>query len=422
MPPAQLPALPSFCRDCGHTPVPTATCPACHRPRILRHAELFTLHVAHIDCDAFYASVEKRDRPELANLPVIIGGEHRGVVTTACYIARIYGVHSAMPMYTALKLCPQAVVIKPDFRKYTEAARKIRALMLRLTPLMMPLSIDEADLDMSGTEALHGAPPAMTLAKFAVEVERQVGVTVSIGLAANRLLAKLAAGRDKPRGFAVFGAEAAAVLAPEPIKILPGIGPATERRLAALGLTRVGQLQALDEQAARRLLGDEGPSLVHRARGEDHRAVDPTGIAKSISAETTFDADLSDRAALERHLWHLCERLAVRLREKHFAATGVVLKLKTARFVSRTRAGRLPEPTVLPDRLFAAASLLLAHETDGTPFRLIGIGASALAPLTQADHGDLADTDVKRSTARQGAIDRLREKFGAAVIQKGRGL
>jgi DNA polymerase-4 len=401
--------------------VPGEACPRCRGRRIVRHAELLTLSIAHLDCDAFYASVEKRDRPELANQPVIVGGGHRGVVTTACYIARLSGVHSAMPMFKALKLCPQAVVIKPDFSKYVDAARRIRTEMLRLTPLVQPLSIDEAALDLSGTAALHGAPPAVMLARLALCVEREVGVTVSIGLARNRLLAKLAAGRDKPRGFAVLGSEAAAVLAPQAVRLLPGVGPAMERKLAGLGLTRVGQLQALDDRAALRLLGDEGPSLVRRARGEDGRRVDPGGGAKSISAETTFDTDLSDLAALERHLWRMAEKLAGRLRDDGYAATGVVLKLKTSRFTQRTRAAKLPQPTVLPDRLFAAASALLAREADGTAFRLIGIGAGALAPLEAADHGDLADPDAKKSVARQGAIDKLREKFGAKAIVKGRG-
>jgi DNA polymerase-4 len=388
----------------------------------VRHAQLFDLAIAHVDCDAFYASVEKRDRPELANQPVIVGGGHRGVVTTACYIARISGVRSAMPMFKALKLCPNAVIIKPDFTKYTAAARQIRAEMRRLTPLVQPLSIDEAALDLSGTQALQGAPPAVMLARLALAVERDVGVTVSIGLAGNRLLAKLAAGRDKPRGFAVLGDEAAGVLAPESVRLLPGIGPAMERRLAALGLSRVGQLQALDDRTATRLLGDEGPFLVRRSRGEDLRAVDPVGTSKSISAETTFDTDLADRAALERYLWRLAEKLAGRLRAEEFAAAGVVLKLKTDRFVQRTRAARLPQPTVLPDRLFAAASQLLAREADGTKFRLIGIGAGVLAPISEADHGDLADPDAAKSVARQAAIDKLRDKFGPKVIGKGRGI
>jgi DNA polymerase-4 len=402
--------------------LPGAVCPACRSPRLLRHPELFTLGIAHVDCDAFFASVEKQRRPELADRPVIIGGGRRGVVSTACYIARLSGVRSAMPMFKALKLCPDAVVIKPDMAAYAHAAREIRVMMQRLTPLVQPLSIDEAVLDLSGTEKLHGAPPAAVLTRFAREVEHRLGLTISIGLSRNRLLAKLAAGRDKPRGFAVFGAEAAAILAPEPVGILPGIGPAQERRLAALGLTRVGQLQALTEREARSLLGDEGPSLVRRAQGEGSAAIDTLGLARSISAETTFHADLTERADLERHLWRLTERLAARLREKSFAATGVVLKLKTAGFASRTRSTRLARPSVLPDTLFDAARSLLAREVDGTAFRLIGIGAAGLAPLVDADGADLADPEAPRRKARQAAIDSLRTRYGAAVISKGRAI
>ena len=236
--------------------------------------------------------------------------------------------------------------------------------MSRLTPLVQTLSIDEAVLDMSGTEAMHRAPPAAVLADFARAVEREVGITISVGLAPNRLLAKLAAGRDKPRGFAVLGADAAGLLAPEPVRLLPGIGPAQARRLAALGITRLGQLQALGAGDARRLLGDDGPALAARARGEDVRVVDPQRATKSVSAETTFDTDLTATAELEYHLWRLSEKLARRLREAGLAAGGVVLKLKTSKFVLRTRAVRLPGPTVLPDLLFAQARGLLARETD----------------------------------------------------------
>jgi DNA polymerase-4 len=410
------------CLACSAVVAAEGPCPACRSPRVLRHPQLLSLTVAHVDCDAFFASVEKRDRPELADRPVIVGGGVRGVVTTACYIARLSGVHSAMPMFKARKLCPDAVVVRPDFAKYVAAAREIRALMLTLTPLVQPLSIDEAALDLDGTQALHGTAPAAVLARFARTVESQVGVTVSVGLAANRLLAKLAAGRDKPRGFAVLGDEAASVLAPEPVGILPGVGPALERRLAALGLTRVGQLQALDARTAQRLLGNEGFGLVRRARGEDARPVRADEGARSISAETTFGSDLAGQAELERELWRLTERLASRLREKRVSAAGVVLKLKTAKFASRTRTTRLAQPSVLPDTLFDAARALLVREVDGTSFRLIGIGASGLAPLEAADHGDLADPDAALRVARQSAIDALRTRFGAGVIGKGRGL
>ena len=389
----------------------------------MHHRSLSRLTIAHIDCDAFYASVEKRDRPELAARPVIVGGGTRGVVTAACYIARMSGVKSAMPMFKALKACPDAMVIKPDFAKYTAASRQVRALMGALTPLVQPLSIDEAVLDLAGTEALHAAPPAAVLARFATSVEQQVGISVSIGLAANRLMAKIAAGRGKPRGFNIIDAEeAAALLAPEPVRLLPGIGAALAKRLEGMGITRLGQLQVLPDREALSRLGDDGPGLVRRSLGQDMRRVDPSHEAKSVSAETTFDRELSDLRDLERHLWRLCEKVAVRLRGHELAAGGVVLKLKTSRFALRTRAARLPSPTVLPDRMFDLARSLLKKEVSGAAFRLIGIGANPLVAGSMADLGDLADSLTPRRAAVQTAIDSLRERFGDAAINRGRSL
>jgi DNA polymerase-4 len=414
---------PTLCRDCdARQTTEGPACAVCGGRRLVRHPELLRLTIAHVDCDAFFASVEKRDRPELAALPVIVGGGQRGVVTAACYVARIYGVRSAMPMFKALKACPDAVVIRPDFSKYSAASRQVRALMQTLTPKVQPLSIDEAVLDLSGTEALHGMPPAMTLSRFARAVEREVGITVSIGLATNRLLAKIAAGRDKPRGFCVLGAEAPALLAHESVRLLPGVGPALGKRLASLGITEIAHLQALDAKTALRRLGEDGPSLCARARFEDVRVVDPVRESKSISAETTFSVDLTDAADLERHLWRLSEKLGGRLRDAGHSAGGVVLKLKTSRFASRTRNARLPMPTQLPDRLFDAARALLLRETDGTAYRLIGIGANPLLAAEEADRPDLADPDAPRQVARQAAIDALRGRFGADIIGRGRGL
>jgi DNA polymerase-4 len=418
----------SLCRDCtliadtlpsGHD----HSCPNCGGNRLLHHRSLRHLAIAHVDCDAFYASVEKRDRPELASRPVIVGGGIRGVVSAACYVARMYGVKSAMPMFKALQACPDAVVIRPDFAKYTAASRDVRRLMEALTPLVQPLSIDEAVLDLTGTEALHGAPPAVVLARFANAVEQQVGVTVSIGLAANRLMAKIAAGRGKPRGLTVIDAEEAArMLAPESVRLLPGVGAALARKLETMGITRLGQLQTLAPADARRRLGDDGPSLVARSRGEDARRVDPARETKSVSAETTFDTDLANLADLEKHLWRLCEKLARRLKAQEIAAAGVVLKLKTSRFTSRTRNARLSSPTVLPDRLFGLARTLLAVEATGTAFRLIGVGAHPLVSATLADQGDLADPTTPRLAAAQAAIDTLRGRFGEGAIARGRSL
>jgi DNA polymerase-4 len=413
----------AFCRDCDAVAQKAVqTCPACGGARIIAHPELFSLNIGHIDCDAFYASVEKRERPEWRDLPLIVGGGKRGVVTTCCYIARLYGVRSAMPMFKALALCPQAVVVPPQMAKYVAVSRQIRALMDDLTPLVQPLSIDEAVLDLTGTETLHRAPPAIMLNRLARRVEAEIGVTISIGLAPNRLLAKLAAERGKPRGFAVLGSDAAAILAPEPVGLLPGIGPALVKKLNALGLLTAGQLAALDARTALQKLGPDGPALVARAKGKDQRLVSIEHDTKSISAETTFAEDISQLTALEAPLWRLCEKLGMRLREQNFAAAGIVLKLKTAGFLSRTRSQRLPNPTLLPETLFEAAQKLLAREADGTKFRLIGIGAAPLAAASLADQGDLADATTPRRAARQAAIDKLRARFGADAVSHGRGL
>jgi DNA polymerase-4 len=344
------------------------------------------------------------------------------VVAAACYVARTRGVKSAMPMFKALAACPDAVVIKPDMAKYVAAARAVRALMEALTPLVQPLSIDEAVLDLAGTAALHRAPPALVLARFARAVEREVGITVSIGLARNRLMAKLAAERDKPRGFAVLGAEAGAWLAEQPLTLLPGVGPALARKLHAAGFTRLGQLAALDPREAARRFGEDGPALAARARGEDPRRVSPERETKSISAETTFDTDLRTPGELEAPLWRMCEKLAGRLAEKDMAAGGVVLKLKTAGFETRTRTTRLARATRLPETLFRAAQPMLAKEATGPAFRLIGIGAQPLVAGDEADRPDLADPDGGRRAAKWNAVEALRKKFGAAAVVSGRGL
>ena len=412
--------MPAFCRDCDAI-VQGSTCNKCGNVRSVHHAELFTLSIAHIDCDAFYAAVEKRDRPELRDKPLIIGGGVRGVVSTCCYIARLYGVRSAMPMFKAIKLCPQAVVLPPNMMKYAAISREIRAMLEALTPLMQPLSIDEAALDLSGTETLHGAPPAIVLSRLARRIEAELGITISIGLAANRMLAKLAAEQGKPRGFTVLGAEAARLLAPEKIGLLPGVGPAQVKRLETLGIVTIGQLAALDDRAAARLV-NEGTALIALARMRDDRPVRPERESKSLSAETTFETDISNRAALEAELWPLCEKLGRRLHREELAAAGVVLKLKTSDFQLRTRSQRLPAPTQLAETIFEAAQPLLTREADGTRFRLIGIGAAPLAAASLADHGDIADTSTPRRRARQEAIDKLRTRFGETAVQRGRAL
>jgi len=413
--------MPGFCRDCRHdAPEAAGRCAACGSPRLIRHGELDALAVAHVDCDAFYATIEKRDDPTLADQPVIVGGRRRGVVLTACYVARTYGVRSAMPMFEARRLCPHAAVVPPDMEKYARVGREVRGLMRDLTPLVEPVSIDEAFMDLSGTARLHGMSPAKSLAAFAERVERDLGITVSIGLACNKFLAKIASDLDKPRGFAVLGAaEAAAFLAPRPVTQIFGVGKAAEKRLARDGLRTVGDLARLGETELTRRYGAEGARLSRLARGIDDRPVKAERETKSVSAETTFDRDLASFRPLELRLWRLAERVSARLKAQDLAGRTVTLKLKTADFRIRTRAQSLPGPTQLAASIFAAGRDLLARETDGTPFRLIGIGVSALASADQSDLTDLID---RRTAEAERAIDRLRKKFGDEAIIRGRAL
>ena len=413
--------MPSLCRDCFHDAVSAnGRCRKCGNPRTITHDELNLLEIAHIDCDAFYAAVEKRDDPSLADRPVIIGGGRRGVVSTACYIARTSGVHSAMPMFKALKACPQAVVIKPDMRKYSRVGKDIRTLMQTLTPSVEPLSIDEAFLDLTGTQRLHGAPPAHVLARLAMRIEEEIGITVSIGLSHNKFLAKVASDLDKPRGFSIIGnAETMAFLARQPVSVIWGVGKAMRAKLARDGITTIGQLQHMDTKMLADRYGSIGLRLASLSRGEDVRSVTPNQKAKSISSETTFNSDLHREADLMPLLRRLCEKVSARLKEKDLAGRTIVLKLKTANFKQRTRNVQLADPTQLADRIFRSGRALLARELDGTAFRLIGIGVSDLSDSARADAGDFLDPDaIKRARAEQ-AMDSIRSRFGTEQVATG---
>jgi DNA polymerase IV len=410
--------MPGFCRDCrSDAPEQASRCSACRSPRLLRHPQLDALAIAHVDCDAFYATIEKRDDPTLADKPVIVGGRQRGVVLTACYVARTFGVRSAMPMFEARRLCPHATVVPPDMEKYARVGRDVRSLMFKLTPLVEPVSIDEAFMDLSGTARLHGMSPAKALAGFAGEVEKVLGITVSIGLSCNKFLAKIASDLDKPRGFAVIGAgEAAAFLASKPVTVIFGVGKIAQQRLARDGLRTVGDLQRASERELTRRYGAEGARLARLAHGLDDRPVKAEREAKSISAETTFDYDIGEFRPLELRLWRLAEKVSARLKANALAGSTVTLKLKTADFRIRTRAQSFAHPTQLAARIFATGRELLQRETDGTLFRLIGIGVSALSAADGADFADLID---RRTAEAELAIDRLREKFGDDAIVKG---
>ncbi|WP_159953232.1 DNA polymerase IV [Rhizobium sp. 18065] len=413
--------FPGFCRDClKGQPDGRKRCHACGSPRLVYHPELRRLTLAHVDCDAFYASIEKRDNPALIDKPVIIGGGKRGVVSTACYVARIHGVRSAMPMFKALEACPQAVVIRPDMEKYVRVGRAVRALMEELTPLVQPISIDEAFLELKGTELLHHEPPAMVLARFARRVEQEIGITISVGLSYCKFLAKVASDLQKPRGFSVIGEEEAVrFLADKPVTMIWGVGKALASTLAQDGIRSIGQLQTMDETDLMRRYGVMGQRLSRLSRGIDDREVHANEAAKSVSAETTFFEDISRADELIKHLRELSEKVAWRLKRNGIAGHTVVLKLKTSDFKTRTRNRKLDDPTQLADRIFRTGLSLLEKETDGTRFRLIGIGVSDLKDPAVADPPDLVDAQASRRAAAEAAMDKLRDKFGKGTVQTG---
>jgi DNA polymerase-4 len=411
-----------LCRACARV-VEAARC-VCGEEGVLSHAELGALTIAHLDCDAFYASIEKRDDPSLMPHPVIVGGGKRGVVSTCCYLARAYGVRSAMPMFQALKLCPQAKVVRGDMRKYVEEGRAIRKMMEDLTPLVEPLSIDEAFMDLSGTEALHGGAPAQTLIKLQNQIWDERELTVSIGLSFNKFLAKTASDLDKPRGFSVIGrGEALEFLASRGVGTLPGVGPAGAATLERNGLKRIGDIREAGLHRMRGLYGDWGGHLFALSMAEDARRVDPEGERKSISSETTFFEDVAQLERLEDILWPLCEKVAARARASEMAGRTVTLKLKDTRFKIITRRRQLPEPTILASRLFEIARQLLAGDADGTTkFRLIGVGLCDFSDAAQADKGDLLDSETPKRAAAEAAVAKARGKFGNHAVQTGRAL
>ncbi|HEY3815388.1 MAG TPA: DNA polymerase IV [Caulobacteraceae bacterium] len=411
----------AICRDCLWTgDAKPSRCPSCGSPRITAHVELDTLSMAHLDCDAFYASVEKRDRPELRDKPVVVGGGKRGVVSTACYIARQYGLRSAMPMFKALKACPHVVVIKPDFSKYKFESQRILGKLSKLTPLVQPLSLDEAWMDLSGTVRLNGGPPALQLLRLQKEIEEETGLTVSIGLAPNKFLAKIASDLDKPRGFSVIGAaEAKDFLASKPVSILPGVGPAFAKSLASDGFSTVGDLARAEPKELVKRYGEYGLRLSNLAAAKDARAVDPDSERKGMSAETTFNEDLRALSDLEDELWPLCDKLASHARRAGIAGRVVVLKLRTTDFKIHTRRRTLPVPTRTAKTLFQQGRDLLKREADGRPFRLIGIGLADLIE-GEAVEADFFAGDEERALKAETALDGLRARFGKTAVVSGR--
>lgn len=399
-------------------------CPACGRPRVISHPELFDLSIAHMDCDAFYASVEKRDNPDLCDKPVIIGGGRRGVVSTACYIARIKGVRSAMPMFQALKLCPDAVVVKGRMSAYADVSRQIRAMMDDLTPVVEPLSLDEAFMDLSGTARLHGKPPAVMLAGLVQRMEDELGISGSIGLSHNKFLAKVASDLDKPRGFSIIGkAETVEFLSDKPVRLIWGVGQQAQASLEKAGVRTFTDLLRWEKVDLIARFGSMGERLWHLARGADFRRVSPNAPVKSISNETTFGEDTADPDILDGHIWRLAENVADRAKAKGKAGRVVTLKLKRANHRILTRQSKLTDPTLIADRIYRTARALFDHVGDEGPYRLLGVGISHLSDADLADTGgDLLDPQAKQRAGAERASDEIRARFGSDAIIKGRAL
>lgn len=416
--------MPALCRDCITQFKSGRRCPSCASPRVVNHAELNTLTVAHMDCDAFYASVEKRDDPSLIDKPVIIGGGHRGVVSTACYVARIRGVRSAMPMFQALKLCPNAVIIRPRMEAYVEASRSIRAMMEEMTPAIEPLSLDEAFMDLGGTARLHGVPPAVMLARLIKRMRDELGLSGSIGLSHNKFLAKVASDLNKPRGFSVIGkAETDDFLRDKPVKIIWGVGQVTQASLDKVGIRTFADLLRWERADLVARFGGMGERLWHLARGQDKRRVSAHEPVKSISKETTFTVDTSDPDILDGHIWRLAEQVAGRAKAKSLAGRVVTLKLKRADHTTLTRRLALRDATQMADAVYRTAKGLFQQVGDQGPYRLIGCGLSHLIDATGADlSGDLLDPGAAKRSAAERATDKIRERFGADAIKKGRSL
>jgi len=416
--------VPHLCRDCFNEFVDISTgsrCPHCASTRTIAHPELHSLAMAHIDCDAFFASVEKRDNPSLIDKPVIIGGGQRGVVATCCYIARMSGIHSAMPMFTAKKKCPEAIIIRPDMKKYVTVSRQIRQLMNTLTPEVEPLSIDEAFLDLTGTTKMHKASPAKTLARFAKKIEDEIGVSISIGLSHNKFLAKIASDLDKPRGMALIGkSETMEFLAPKPISIIYGVGKVFTKTLKDDGFVNIGQLQNHDQNDLIRRYGEMGARLSRLSRGDDQRAIARNEKTKSVSNETTFGKDISQIDPLSSHLLSLCEKTSERMKKQNFVGHTITLKLKSSSFKSITRARHLSLPTQLAHVIYETAYSLLEKEVHGTQFRLIGIGVSGLEKSKAEDPTDLLEPKIARKAAVERAMDKVRDKFGPLAVVRGK--
>ena len=410
-----------ICRDCYVVSKEISEiCKKCHSPRTLSHKEISKLYIAHIDCDAFYASVEKRDNPALKNKPVIIGGGSRGVVSTACYIARTKGVKSAMPMFKAKELCPEAVVIKPNIKKYKNVSFEIREIMKKLTPLIEPISLDEAFLDLKGTYRLHKKVPALILVELVKDIKIKTGINVSVGLSFNKYLAKVCSDLDKPKGFSIIGkSEATSFLKDKPVNLLWGVGSKFKKRLNSEGIINIGQIQKMQDKELVKRYGAIGYHIYQLSRGKDNRKIQSNRKIKSISHETTFQKDTNNKKELEKVLNNLSRKVSDRSKLLGVGGKTINLKLKTKDFKLITRSITFPDATQLHTRIFKNAKKLLYDNLNNSKYRLIGVGISELIEEKLCDLDSLIDIKSNNDKKIEVALSKLRNKFGDNIITKG---
>ncbi len=382
--------------------------------------------ILHVDMDAFYAAVEQRDHPELRGKPVVVGGsaEGRGVVSTASYEARVFGIHSAMPAATAVRLCPHAIFLPVRMGHYVEVSRQIRHIFHSFTPRVEPLSLDEAFLDIHGCEGLFGSAVEIAV-KIRAKIRAETGLTASVGVAPNKFLAKLASDLDKPDGLVVIEPNRVMeVLHPLPVKRLWGVGAKAEKRLKGLGLHTIGQIAEMPEQSLASHLGDVGRHLWRLAHGIDARSVVPEHEAKSVSTETTFARDIGDRDVLRTLLLELVEQLGYRLRQKHLRTRTVEVKARSSSFRTYTRSKTLSDPSDVTETIWEAASTLFDERIlpAWMPLRLLGVGASGLVHdnVVQGDLFDSPRQSKQRSLDK--TVDEIRNAFGRGAIRRAGGI
>jgi DNA polymerase-4 len=376
--------------------------------------------ILHVDLDAFFAAVEQRDRPELRGRPVVVGGggpNDRGVVSAASYEARRFGIRSAMPLRTAAALCRDAIFVPVDGRKYVAVSRQVMDILRRYTPLVEPISIDEAFLDVAGSEMLHGSPVDIAR-QIRADIAREVRLTASVGVATCKLVAKVASDLCKPDALVVVEpGDEAAFLAPLPISRLWGVGDRTAAALGDYGVHTIGDLAALPDDLLLRRFGKQGPVLAARARGIDGSPVAGGEAARSVSHEHTFDVDTSDPEVLERTLLAITEGVAGRLRAGEMRARTVSVKVRDSSFVTVTRQRTLDQPTDQTEVLFQAALELARPQMRGIKVRLLGVAASQLGEAQQLALFDEGDERRRRATR---AADEIRRRFGSRAIRRAR--